>query len=667
MNNNLTATVTIRDRASHILNRVRRNFERVNRPVEALTRTTSRLQTFMSRLGTTSTRTGASMQRAFKTTNRDALTLSQTLNRILGMYLLVQGAQALIGTSDAMTSAQNKLNYLNSQSLGEAGVVTNDDGTRSYSSATLNATSEDLDKMFNSAQKVRTNYADMVSNVSKSMTLASDAFGGNLDNAIRFQEIMAEAYTLGGASAQEMHSSMYQMIQALGSGILQGDELRSVREGAPLAYQKIEEFAQGVYNTEESLKDLASQGKITSEIVVAAMMNAGASIDDAFGMTNMTYAQAWTMIKNTATQAFRPVFDQLNEFLNSDQGRAAIEMVISLIHDLANVMYYIVLVTTTVIGFIAKHWDRLKYIFYSILAVLLAVIVVMGVLGTIAIISAIYAAAPWLVWIALGILAVGLTLAFLDVILGAFFWLCALIYNLIAGVVNGIIQLLWTVFAEPFLGILEWVLNAANGGFNSFGGMVANLIGQIISWFLSLGKVVTKIIDAIFGTNWTGGLEALQDKVLAWGKNDKAITISREAPEGMTRLDMTDAYNIGSDFGSSIQDKIGNFGSKIKNVDKSLGLTTTPTGSLGTDGTLEDIASDTSDISDAVALSSEDLEYLRKIAAMEWKKEYTTANIVVDMTNNNTINNENDLDGIVTTLSKKLREELGEVANGVYV
>ena len=51
---------------------------------------------------------------------------------------------------------------------------------------------------------------------------------------------------------------------------------------------------------------------------------------------------------------------------------------------------------------------------------------------------------------------------------------------------------------------------------------------------------------------------------------------------------------------------------------------------------------------------------------MEWKKEFTTANITVDMSNYNTINGDGNLDGIVTKLADRLYEELDSVANGVY-
>ena len=188
--------------------------------------------------------------------------LTKNLRRLASAYIGIQGIGMVLKTSDTITSAQNKFNAL-------------EGGSPEQTEASMN-------KIYDASQRARVGYADMMTNVAKSMTLAGDAFNDNIDNAIAFQEIMGKAYTLSGASAGEISSSMYQMIQALGSGTLQGDELRSVREGATMAYQEIEKFAQEIYNTDESLKDLASQGKITSDIVVAAVMNASDKINEKF-------------------------------------------------------------------------------------------------------------------------------------------------------------------------------------------------------------------------------------------------------------------------------------------------------------------------------------------------------------------------------------------------
>ena len=81
---------------------------------------------------------------------------------------------------------------------------------------------------------------------------------------------------------------------------------------------------------------------------------------------------------------------------------------------------------------------------------------------------------------------------------------------------------------------------------------------------------------------------------------------------------------------------------------------------------VNDIADNTGSMADSMELSEEDLSYLRDVANMEWKKEFTTAEIHVEMNNNNTVNGDSDLDGLVTKLSEKLYEELDAVANGVY-
>jgi hypothetical protein len=81
---------------------------------------------------------------------------------------------------------------------------------------------------------------------------------------------------------------------------------------------------------------------------------------------------------------------------------------------------------------------------------------------------------------------------------------------------------------------------------------------------------------------------------------------------------------------------------------------------------LNGIDDNTGSMADSMELADEDLEYLRKLAEREWKKEFTTAEIKVDMSNYNTISGDGDLDGIVTRLRDRLYEELDAVADGVY-
>lgn len=655
--------------------------------------------------------------------------IGSKLKALAGTYLGVMGMRTVINTSDAITSAENKLNYIHN---GDTAL-----------------TQQAMDKMYASAQKVRMGYTDMMSNVSKSMALAGDAFNNNTDAAIRFQEIMAEAYAVGGASAQEMSTSMYQLIQALGAGTLAGDELRSVREGAPLAYKEIEKFAQGVYNTEESLKDLASQGKLTSDMVVAAVLNSGEKLDNAFAQTEQTFGQTWEQIKNAAINAFRPVSAYLRKALNKAIDNGLIKKFETFFNKVAKGIIAVIKVIEKCVNWIADNWDWLRHVIVGIIIAMIGwiiaktlisigcalaeaaawiaanweialsmfvviaaiVITVAAVLGLIyifllwktgaietcdAIVSALKVVGIALILlgifctglivaiIGLIILAVAFAIQYLEYVAGAVCVVVAVIWNSIIQFINAIIQYIWMYFVEPFIGIVEWILNVCNGGFNSFGDAVASLIGNIISWFLTLGTVVTNIIDAIFGTNWTDGLNALQNKVLAWGKNDTSITLSRDAPT-LGRWSYGDAWDTGFNWGLDTKESVNQWGSQFQNgsgVGSGVAGGAIAFGSGGSfdnglnvglddflDGLLNDvnnIAEDTGNIANSMELTEEDLKYLRSVAEMEWKKEYTTAEINIEMNNNNTVNGDSDLDGIVTKLSEKLYEELNIVANGVY-
>ena len=173
MNNTLTARIVVRDNASRVVNRVRDRFERLNRTINGMERNLNHAHISMGRVGTSGTRAGNAVQKSFKGVNYEVRQLTQNLNRAIGLYAAFQGMSAMVTTSDEMTAARNKLNYLNSTALGESGVTSNGDGTTSYSKATLNATDEDLTKMYTSAQKVRTGYTDMMRNVSKSFNESS--------------------------------------------------------------------------------------------------------------------------------------------------------------------------------------------------------------------------------------------------------------------------------------------------------------------------------------------------------------------------------------------------------------------------------------------------------------------------------------------------------------
>lgn len=252
-------------------------------------------------------------------------------------------------------------------------------------------------------------------------------------------------------------------------------------------------------------------------------------------------------------------------------------------------------------------------------------------------------------------------------IAGSFAVLGAFIWNIIIGVINAIIQFLWTRFVEPFIGIIEWVLNVANGGFDSFGGAVANLIGQIIGWFLSLGKIVTKIIDAIFGTDWTSGLSSLQDNVLSWGKNEDAITLDRTAPEINSRIDYGNAWDSGYKFGENIADKFSFKMPKVPDADSSIQDQNALLEKWNRDqedgfGSVDDKLGK---IKDSIDVSNENLELMRDLAEQESIQSFVTLTPNVTF-GDIQVKEEADINKIISKIESYMENELASNVEGVY-
>lgn len=732
-------------------------------------------------------------------TNSTLSSIGSKLKGIAATYLGIMGGKALIQTSDTITSAQNKLNYINASQIGDAGYTA--DGS-DYSTATTNATAKSMDKMYASAQKVRMGYDDMMNNVSKSMVLAGDSFDNNIDNAIRFQEIMAEAYAIGGASAQEMSSSMYQLMQALGSGTLAGDELRSVREGASLAYDKIEDFVQGVYNTKDSLKDLASEGKVTADMVVAAVMSMGDEIDKAFALTQQTFAQTWTQIKNAAIKAFVPVSNKLREMLNSALDSGLIEKFEAFFVGVAKVALIALELTSRGIEWVADNWGWLQYVVLGVITLIIYHMLV-WTLETIANALtriAMYIMEYWWLLLIIGVIVM-LIYIFIQWKNGAIDTCTALVYGLtivaaaliligiITGnvflIVVGVILAIAAVVFQKISEIMGWIykLKAGISNMCQYIGLVweatmacfplwtGNAITRVMAFFQGLGAAISAFGSAVadtmvwigdwikyaFGSalewvaekfnSFIGGLngslgwlgvsipewnftnEASKPGSLSdtWSNIGNAYTSTKDAYLSANLedanatwdsimgqydpIDLDAAYQEGYGIGEGWKNKINELGSQFQTGDGDYGLGDLFGGALdnigeslgldfdnlfGNEGTLIDpsasaldpynapspeelldgvdnlnkgvggIGKDTGSIADSMELAEDDLKYLRQLAETEWKKEYTTANITVDMSNYNTISGDNDLDGIVTKLADKLYEEMNILADGVY-
>lgn len=534
--------------------------------------------------------------------------------------------QKLVNLSDDVTSAQARLNLL----VTDGGSV------------------DELEaKIMASANRSRSAYLDTASAVAKLGLNAGNAFDHDMDQVIAFMEQVNKQFVIGGATAQEQSNAMVQLTQAMAAGALRGEELNSILDSAPGIARAIERYM-GV--AEGSIKEYAAEGKVTAQVVKNALFSVADETNAKFESMPMTWAQVWTMMSNIALQALEPVLTFINWLANN------IEIIGPLILGVAAALA-VYLIATKGVAAATEVWTAVQTAFNAVMALNPVFLIIMGIILLIALIYAVVAAVNRVT---------GASISATGIICGAVLVLAAIIGNIVIGLLNAIIQFIWSIFVEPFLGIIEWILNVCNGGFNSFGDAVANLIGNVISWFLSLGKVVTKIIDAIFGTDWTGGLNALQDKVLAWGKNENSITLDREAPTIDHRFEYGDAWSKGYDFGGGFENKIGGgFKNKIGGM-----FNMGDGGGFDMSSMMDDvgsIAGDTGSIADSLSVTDEELEYLRDIAERDAINRFTTAEVKIDMTGmTNKIDGSADIDGIITELTDGFTEALVTAAEGVH-
>lgn len=624
--------------------------------------------------------------------------LTQSLGGLSAAYASLSSAKSLIAMGDAYIGNTARIDLMN-------------DG--------LQTTAELQNKIYQASQRSLMDYNKMTSVVAKLGITAKHAFNSN-DEMIAFAELVNKQFTISGASPSERSNAMYQLTQAMASGRLQGDEFRSILENAPLLAQTI---AESMGQPFEKMKELSAEGKITAQVIKNALFSTADETTKRFNNMPMQFSDLWVQASNKIQRGLEPVYIKLRQMWNNPDVQSFFDMFANGFVVAVRAIISTIEVTSTLVSWLSKiapviatvlaplalykagliavwTWTKLVGIASLVWTTISSAI---GI-ARIAILSfrnATLAAsaatlmfnAAWLgnpvTWIVFGIVAaIGVLIGVVYYlagsfeeasgrIMGAIYTAGAFIWNTFVGVVNLIVSRV-DLAANAIIGIVEWVLNVFNGGFNSFGDAVKNLLGNIISWFLQLGKVVSTIVDAIFGTNWTSGLSSLQSSVEQWGKNEKAITLERNvmssklAESGFGRLEYGNAYDAGHKFGSElatgIKEKLG------------LGNITDASGhDLGNIGTamknaanpmldeLKKIAGNTKSSAATLTRNNEDMSYLRQLAERDAINKYTSNSVNVNMTNNNKVNSKLDLDKVVDYLGEKVYDTMLSTAEGVHI
>lgn len=215
---------------------------------------------------------------------RSADKLSGSIRSLVGAYVSLRGLSSLMDLSDEMSATTARLDQMN-------------DG--------LQSTAELQNRIMASAQRTRGSYQDTADMVAKLGTLAGGAFNSSQE-IIAFAEQINKQMVLAGTSTTGSQAAMLQLTQAMSSGVLRGEELNSILEQAPTIAQSIASYM-GV--TIGEMRELASEGKVTAEVVKNAMFDAAEKTNEKFSQMPVTWGQVWSQAQNVLIQAFQPVLD----------------------------------------------------------------------------------------------------------------------------------------------------------------------------------------------------------------------------------------------------------------------------------------------------------------------------------------------------------------------
>lgn len=628
--------------------------------------------------------------------------LTNTIKRAVAAYVSIQSVGKALDISDELTQTTSRLDMMN-------------DG--------IQTTAELVNMVYAAAQDASGSFSQMADVVARFGNNAKDAFSSS-EEVVAFADLIQKQMTIAGASTQEAANAELQLSQALGSGVLRGDELNSIFEQAPNLIQNIADYLDVPIG---KIREMAADGELSADVVKAAIFSAADDINSKFNEMPMTWGQMWQSMQNTALIAFQPVLQRLNDLANSEAFQTFVQNAVEAMATLANIVLNIFELVGTVGGFIADNWSVISPIIYGVIGALAVYAAYLGIVKGIEIASAAATAIHSVAMSAkIGVMAAltGQTMAATAAQMGyngalyacPVVWIIMLLIALIAiifAVCNAIAKM--TGIANSGFGVITGGVNVVIQFFKNLGLTVANIalgIGNAIaalasnmmtafhnaicnvqSWFYNLLSTACSVIENIAAAlnklpfvsfDYSGISSAADDYAAkaseAAGNKEDYTSISDAFNEGFTTFDAfqdgwaSDAFNAGAAWGDGVADKVSNFSlsdvfgqTDIPNVgDYTSGFNDAIANSGIGDG-VGSIDDNTGKIKDSLDVTEEDLKYLRDIAEQEAINRFTTAEINVDMSGmQNTVNSGDDIDGFMTKLTDSVNEAVDNMTEGVH-
>lgn len=591
------------------------------------------------------------------------------ITRIGATIGTVLGVKQIIGLSDSMTQVTARLNLM-------AGGC------------------EDIavlqERIFQSAQRSRTEYMATADVISKLGLRASGAFTST-DELIQFAENLNKQFVIAGASQQEIASASLQLTQALGSGVLRGEELNAVFEAAPNVIQTIADYIQRPIG---EIRQLAADGAITADIVKNAMLYATEEIEAQFMQMPMTFGQIWAAIKNQALMAFQPILQRLNVIANSPGFQEMSNSMIVGLQTVANAAISLFELMVQGASWIRDNWSVIEPIMW-------------GIVGALAAYSA--ATALQAFWTGTSAVAIflqtlatrGLTAALLACPLT---WIAIAIGAVIAAIVvwirhMGGIKVAWLTVVNAVLTRAELLqlglmviwhkvqngLDLAQLGFMALKAGVLNALGALkVGGLLILQEFINGVIDRVnqlitlsnrivgtsietfahveFGIN-----AAIEEKGKQKQRADEIAAQKdeiRKNQKARAQAEYWAAYEFNHNRmkrEAAIEAAKADSGAQAEGD-------AAERAAIGDIGKFTgDIAGNTAKMADAMDILDEDLKYMRDAAEQEVINRFTLAELKVDVKNSNTLTKKTDFDDMGRALAMFTNEFLAAAAEGGHL
>lgn len=621
--------------------------------------------------------------------------LTNTIKRAVAAYISIQSVGKALNISDELVQTTSRLNMMN-------------DGVQT--------TAELVNMVYAAAQDARGSFSQMADVVARFGNNAKDAFSSS-EEVVAFADLIQKQMTIAGASTQEAANAELQLSQALGSGVLRGDELNSIFEQAPNLIQNIADYLDVPIG---KIREMAADGELSADVVKAAIFSAADDINSKFNEMPMTWGQMWQSMQNTALIAFQTVLQRLNDLANSEAFQTFIQGAIEAMATLANILLNVFDLAVSIGTFIGDNWSIIAPIVYGIVAALTAYIAISAIVaainGVMAIAEGVKAAAQMmatgatfaetaaqqglnaalmacpLTWIIMLILALIVVIFAVCNAIAKMTGIANSGFGVITGGVNVVIQFfknLGLTVANIALGIGNAIAALASNMMTAF----HNAICSIQSWFYNLLSTALSVIEGICSAlnklpfvefDYSGISSAADDYAAkaseAVGNKEDYQSISDAFNEGFTTFDAfqdgwaSDAFNAGAAWGDGVADKVSNFSlsdvfgqTDIPNVSDYTSGFNDAIANSGVGDSIGNIDDNTGKIKDSLDVTEEDLKYLRDIAEQEAINRFTTAEINVDMSGmQNTVNSGDDIDGFMTKLTDSVNEAVDNMTEGVH-